>query len=174
MSRGRRSGTAWTPFALRPALRLGRRLAFAKAGRAALIIALIGIPTAGFAAVAVVVQSTQATATERLDHDLGQASAQMRVSGPDLPGMVQDPVQWEFTDSKRNSPVTKSDQDSPVRQRPGTRARRCAVDPGRQHARRAPGAEGSGRADRRRGQRLGPVARRSLARARGFPADHTQ
>lgn len=113
MSRGRRAGTGRTPFALRPALRLGRRLAFAKAGRAALIIALIGIPTAGFAAVAVVVQSTQATATERLDYDLGQASAQMRVSGPDLPGMVQDPVQWEFTDSKRNSPVTKSDEDAP-------------------------------------------------------------
>lgn len=112
MSRGRRAGTGRTPFALRPALRLGRRLAFAKAGRAALIIALIGIPTAGFAAVAVVVQSTQATATERLDYDLGRASAQMRVSGPDLPGMVQDPVQWQFTDSKRNSPVTESDEDS--------------------------------------------------------------
>lgn len=113
MSGGRRAGTGRTPFALRPALRLGRRLAFAKAGRAALIIALIGIPTAGFAAVAVVVQSTQATTAERLDYDLGHASAQMRVSGPDLPGMVQDPVQWEFTDSKRNSPVTESDDDSP-------------------------------------------------------------
>ncbi|MCA5924067.1 ABC transporter permease [Curtobacterium oceanosedimentum] len=113
MSRGRRAGTGRTPFALRPALRLGRRLAFAKTGRAALIVALIGIPTAGFAAVAVVVQSTQATVTERLDYDLGQARAQMRVSGPDLPGMVQDPVQWEFTDSERNSPVTESDEDSP-------------------------------------------------------------
>jgi putative ABC transport system permease protein len=113
VSRGRRAGTGRTPFALRPALRLGRRLAFAKAGRAALIIALIGIPTAGFAAVAVVVQSTQATASEQLDYDLGRASAQMRVSGPDMPGMVQDPVQWEYTDSKRNSPVTKSDEDSP-------------------------------------------------------------
>ncbi|MBF4608181.1 ABC transporter permease [Curtobacterium sp. VKM Ac-1393] len=113
MSRRRRPGAGRTPFALRPALRLGRRLAFAKAGRAALIIALIGIPTAGFAAVAILVQSTQATTTEALDHDLGNAAAQMRVSGPDLPGMRQDPVQWQFTDSKRNSPVTKADEDSP-------------------------------------------------------------
>ncbi|ROS68763.1 ABC-type lipoprotein release transport system permease subunit [Curtobacterium sp. PhB172] len=113
MSRRRRPGTGRTPFALRPALRLGRRLAFAKAGRAALIIALIGIPTAGFAAVAVVVQSTQPTTAESLDYDLGKAAAQMRVSGPDLPGMRQDPVQWQFTDAKRNSPVTKADEDAP-------------------------------------------------------------
>ncbi|MFK4481621.1 FtsX-like permease family protein [Curtobacterium sp. AB7] len=113
MSRRRRPGTGRTPFALRPALRLGRRLAFAKAGRAALIIALIGIPTAGFAAVAVVVQSTQATVTERLDYDLGQASAQMRVSGPDVPGMRQDPVEWQYTDTKRNSPASKADEDTP-------------------------------------------------------------
>ncbi|ROP72547.1 ABC transporter permease [Curtobacterium sp. PhB115] len=113
MSRRRRADAGRTPFALRPALRLGRRLAFAKAGRAALIVALIGIPTAGFAGVAVVVQSTQPTTAESLRYDLGHAAAQMRVSGPDLPGMVQDPVQWQFTDSKRNSPVTKADEDSP-------------------------------------------------------------
>ncbi|WIE64832.1 ABC transporter permease [Curtobacterium sp. MCLR17_036] len=114
--RRRSTGTAQrvrTPFALRPALRLGRRLAFAKAGRAALIVALIGIPTAGFAAVAVVVQSTQPTQAESLAYDLGGAAAQMRVSGPDLPGMRQDPVQWQSTESARNSPVTKADGDAP-------------------------------------------------------------
>lgn len=102
-----------TPFALRPALTLGRRLAFAKLGRAALIVSLIGIPTAGFAAAAVVVQSTQPTQQEQLRYDLGHAAAQMRVSGPDLPGMRQDPVEWQFTDSARNSPVTRADEDSP-------------------------------------------------------------
>lgn len=98
-----------TPFALRPAIRLGRRLAFAKAGRAALIVALIGIPTAGFAAMAVVVQSTQPTAAEQLRYDLGHAAAQMRVSGPDLPGMRQDPVEWQYTESAPGSPASKAD-----------------------------------------------------------------
>ncbi len=98
-----------TPFALRPALRLGRRLAFAKAGRAALIVALIGIPTAGFAAVSVVVQSTQPTQAEALRYDLGHAVAQMQVVGPDLPGMRQDPVQWQYTESAKGSPVAESD-----------------------------------------------------------------
>ncbi|WP_144711633.1 ABC transporter permease [Curtobacterium pusillum] len=100
-----------TPFAIRPALRLGRRLAFAKAGRAALVIALIGIPTAGFAAMSVVVQSTQSTQAERLRYDLGHAAAQMRVSGPDLPGLRQDPVEWQYTEAARNSPASKADGD---------------------------------------------------------------
>lgn len=107
---GARSGRdRRTPFALRPALRLGRRLAFAKAGRAALIVALIGIPTAGFAAVSVVVQSTQPTQAESLRYDLGHAAAQMQVVGPDLPGMRQDPVQWQYTESAKDSPVAESD-----------------------------------------------------------------
>lgn len=100
-----------TPFAIRPALRLGRRLAFAKAGRAALIVALIGIPTAGFAAIAVVVQSTQATTTERLRYDLGHAAAQMTALGPDLPGMRQDPVSWQYTEAAPGSPVAEADGD---------------------------------------------------------------
>lgn len=100
-----------TPFAVRPALRLGRRLAFAKAGRAALVIALIGIPTAGFAAVSVVMQSTQATTAERLRYDLGGAAAQMQVVAPDLPGTRQDPVEWTYTDSDPKSPVATAGED---------------------------------------------------------------
>jgi hypothetical protein len=100
-----------TPFAVRPALRLGRRLAFAKVGRAALIVALIGIPTAGFAAVSVVVQSTRATVAEQLRYDLGHAVGQMRVSGPDLPGMRQDPVDWQYTETDRKSPADRANGD---------------------------------------------------------------
>jgi hypothetical protein len=100
-----------TPFALRPALRLGRRLAFAKVGRAALIVALIGIPTAGFAAVSVVVQSTQPTTTEQLGYDLGHAAAQMRAMGPDLPGMRQDPVAWQYSEAAKGSPASKAEGD---------------------------------------------------------------
>ena len=100
-----------TPFALRPALRLGRRLAFAKVGRAALIVALIGIPTAGFAAVSVVVQSTQPTTTEQLRYDLGHAAAQMRATGPDLPGMRQDPVAWQYSEAAKGSPASKAEGD---------------------------------------------------------------
>lgn len=103
-----------TPFALRPALRLGRRLAFAKVGRAALIVALIGIPTAGFAAVSVVVQSTQPTTAEQLRYDLGHAAAQMRAMGPDLPGMRQDPVQWQYSEPAKDSPAEQAAGDVQV------------------------------------------------------------
>ncbi|WIB77459.1 ABC transporter permease [Curtobacterium sp. MCPF17_002] len=106
-----RSERVRTPFAIRPALRLGRRLAFAKVGRAALIVALIGIPTAGFTAASIVVQSTQPTATEQLRYDLGHAAAQMRVAGPDLPGMRQDPVDWQYTQPDRKSPAAKATGD---------------------------------------------------------------
>ncbi|WP_289471502.1 ABC transporter permease [Curtobacterium subtropicum] len=115
-ARGSRTGgrnRTRTPVALGPALRLGRRLAFAKVGRAVLIVSLIGVPTAGFAAAAVVVQSTMATVQEQLRYDLGHAAAQMRLAGPDLPGMRQDPVEWQLTDSVRDSPVTTADEDSP-------------------------------------------------------------
>lgn len=101
------------PFAVRPALRLGRRLAFARTGRAALIVALIGIPVTGFAAVSVVVQSALPTAAESLRYDLGHAAAQMQVSGPDVPGMRQDPVSWQYTDARAGSPVTDADEDTP-------------------------------------------------------------
>ncbi|UBQ02486.1 hypothetical protein [Curtobacterium sp. TXMA1] len=109
--RGRRRTR--TPVAIGAALRLGRRLAFAKVGRAVLIVSLIGVPTAGFAAGAVVIQSTLPTVQEQLRYDLGHAAAQMRLSGPDVPGMRQDPVQWQLTDSARDSPVTTADEDSP-------------------------------------------------------------
>ena len=103
MTRGRRRSPdraatrARTPFALRTALRMGRRLAFAKIGRAALVVALIGIPTTGFVAVSVLFQSTQATQAESLRYDLGRSAAQMRSAGPDAPGMRQDPVEWQST-----------------------------------------------------------------------------
>lgn len=96
-----------------PALRLGRRLAFAKAGRAALIVSLIGIPTTGFAAAAVVVQSTQATTEETLRYDLGHSAAQMRLAGPDLPGMRQDPVQWQYTQTAPHSPAADATEETP-------------------------------------------------------------
>lgn len=100
-----------TPFALRPALRLGRRLAFAKVGRAVLIVALIGIPVAGFTAAAIVVQSTQPTTAEHLDYELGHAAGQMRAVAPDLPGMRQDPVDWQYTETVEKSPASKADGD---------------------------------------------------------------
>lgn len=93
-------------------MRLGRRLAFAKAGRAALIVALVGIPVAGFAAVSVVVQSTQPTQAESLRYDLGRAAAQMRTAAPDLPGLRQDPVQWQYTETKRHSPAERATSES--------------------------------------------------------------
>ena len=108
MTGHRRTGRTRTPFAIRPALRLGRRLAFAKVGRAALIVALIGVPTAGFAATSVVVQSTQPTQQEQLRYDLGRTAARMQVLGPDLPGMRQDPVEWQYTEAARNSPASKA------------------------------------------------------------------
>ena len=102
-----------TPFPYRTALRTGRRLAFAKAGRAALIVALIAIPTTGFAGVAVLFQSTQATQTESLDHELGRALGQMQVQGPDLPGMRQDPVNWQWTHTDPGSPLASADESAP-------------------------------------------------------------
>ncbi|MEK6311465.1 MAG: FtsX-like permease family protein [Curtobacterium sp.] len=98
---------------LRPALRLGRRLAFAKTGRAALIIALIGLPTMGFAGVSVLFMSTQPTTAEQLRYDLGQAQAQMTTQQPDARGMRQDPVYWTNTQTEENSPAAKADDDTP-------------------------------------------------------------
>ncbi len=98
---------------LRPALRLGRRLAFAKTGRAALIIALIGLPTMGFAGVSVLFMSTQPTTTEQLRYDLGHAQAQMTTQQPDARGMRQDPVYWTNTQTGENSPAAKADDDTP-------------------------------------------------------------
>ncbi|MGU3408471.1 FtsX-like permease family protein [Microbacterium sp. M1A1_1b] len=98
-----------TPFALRSAVRLGRRLAFARIGRAVLVVSLIAVPTTGFAAVAVLVQSRQPTTTERLDHDLGHAAAQMQLAGPDLPGVQQDPVDWQSWVVHPRSAAARSD-----------------------------------------------------------------
>lgn len=98
---------------LRPALRLGRRMAFAKPGRAALIVALIGLPTLGFAGVSVLFASTQPTTAEQLRYDLGHAQAQMTIQQPDARGMRQDPVQWTATDTETNSPAAKADDDTP-------------------------------------------------------------
>ncbi len=98
---------------LRPALRLGRRMAFAKPGRAALIVALIGLPTLGFAGVSVLFASTQPTTAEQLRYDLGHAQAQMTTQQPDARGMRQDPVQWTATDTETNSPAAKADDDTP-------------------------------------------------------------
>lgn len=94
---------------LRPALRMGRRTAFAKLGRAALVVALIGLPTAGFAGVSVVFASTQPTTAETLRYDLGHAAAQMTAQQPDLRGMRQDPVEWTWTDTEPDSPAAKGD-----------------------------------------------------------------
>ncbi|MFS0728700.1 FtsX-like permease family protein [Curtobacterium sp. 1P10AnD] len=98
---------------LRPALRLGRRMAFAKTGRAALIVALIGLPTMGFAGVSVLFTSTQPTTTEQLRYDLGHAQAQMTTQQPDARGMRQDPVHWTNTQTEENSPAAKADDDTP-------------------------------------------------------------
>ncbi len=99
-----------TPFAFRTALRMGRRLAFAKVGRAALVVALIGIPTAGFVGVSVLFQSTEATQTESLQYDLGHAAAQMRAAGPDAVGLRQDPVEWQTTETGPESAAGKAQE----------------------------------------------------------------
>lgn len=95
-------------------MRLGRRLAFAKAGRAALVVALVGIPVAGFAAVSVVVQSTQPTLAESLRYDLGHTAAQMQAIGPDLPGTRQDPVEWQYSTTTPHSPADRAAPGTPV------------------------------------------------------------
>ncbi|WJY01116.1 ABC transporter permease [Curtobacterium sp. 458] len=88
-------------------------MAFAKPGRAALIVALIGLPTLGFAGVSVLFASTQPTTAEQLRYDLGHAQAQMTTQQPDARGMRQDPVQWTATDTETNSPAAKADDDTP-------------------------------------------------------------
>ncbi|WP_439689572.1 FtsX-like permease family protein [Curtobacterium sp. SP.BCp] len=88
-------------------------MAFAKPGRAALIVALIGLPTLGFAGVSVLFASTQPTTAEQLRYDLGHAQAQMTTQQPDARGMRQDPVQWTATDTDTNSPAAKADDDTP-------------------------------------------------------------
>ena len=88
-------------------------MAVAKPGRAALIVALIGLPTLGFAGVSVLFASTQPTTAEQLRYDLGHAQAQMTTQQPDARGMRQDPVQWTATDTETNSPAAKADDDTP-------------------------------------------------------------
>jgi len=96
-----------TPFALRPALLLARRLAFARVGRAVLVAALIGVPIAGVAAGAVLVASTTPTTAERLDLELGRSAALLEQNGPDLVGMRQDPVERFQTETAKGSPLER-------------------------------------------------------------------
>jgi putative ABC transport system permease protein len=96
-----------SPLALRPALLLARRLAFARVGRAVLVATLIGVPIAGLAGGAVLVASTTASTSEQLDVTLGRSAAMLESSGPDLPGMHQDPVDRYRTDTRPDSPLAR-------------------------------------------------------------------
>ncbi|MDN4649541.1 FtsX-like permease family protein [Curtobacterium sp. PsM8] len=96
-----------TPFAVRPALLLARRLAFARPGRAVLVAALIGLPIAGLAAGGVLIASTTPSTQDRLDVELGQSAAMLEANGPDLAGMRQDPVDRYTSTIAKKSPLQR-------------------------------------------------------------------
>jgi putative ABC transport system permease protein len=102
-----------SPFAIRPALLLARRLAFARTGRAVLVASLIGLPIAGLAAGAVLVSSTTQTTEDRLTVELGRSAALLESNGPDLVGMRQDPVDRYTAETRRGSPLQRY-QDDPA------------------------------------------------------------
>jgi ABC-type lipoprotein release transport system permease subunit len=64
--------------------------------------------------VSVLFQSTEATQAESLRYDLGHAAAQLQVLGPDVPGMRQDPVEWQRTETRTGSPASEADGDDPL------------------------------------------------------------
>ncbi|GAA1493027.1 FtsX-like permease family protein [Curtobacterium herbarum] len=96
-----------TPFAVRPALLLARRLAFARPGRAVLVAALIGLPIAGLAAGGVLVASTSPSTQDRLSVELGRSAAMLEANGPDLAGMRQDPVDRYTSTIRKHSPLDR-------------------------------------------------------------------
>jgi putative ABC transport system permease protein len=96
-----------SPFALRPALLLARRLAFARTGRAVLVAALIGLPIAGLAAGGVLIASTTQSTEDRLTVELGQSAAMLEANGPDLAGMRQDPVDRYTSTIAKKSPLQR-------------------------------------------------------------------
>ncbi|WIB26435.1 ABC transporter permease [Curtobacterium sp. MCSS17_015] len=102
-----------SPFAVRPALLLARRLAFARTGRAVLVASLIGLPIAGLAAGSVLIASTTQSTEERLNVELGRSAALLESNGPDLIGMRQDPVDRYTAETRRGSPLQRY-QDDPT------------------------------------------------------------
>ncbi|NII41471.1 putative membrane protein YeaQ/YmgE (transglycosylase-associated protein family) [Curtobacterium flaccumfaciens] len=96
-----------TPFAVRPALLLARRLAFARPGRAVLVAALIGLPIAGLAAGGVLIASSTQSTEDRLAVELGQSAAMLEANGPDIAGMRQDPVDRYTSTIDEKSPLQR-------------------------------------------------------------------
>jgi putative ABC transport system permease protein len=96
-----------TPFAVRPALLLARRLAFARPGRAVLVAALIGLPIAGLSAGGVLIASSTPSTEDRLNVELGQSAAMLEANGPDLAGMRQDPVDRYTSTIDKKSPLQR-------------------------------------------------------------------
>ncbi|PZF69016.1 hypothetical protein DEJ33_01225 [Curtobacterium sp. MCPF17_047] len=96
-----------SPFAVRPALLLARRLAFARPGRAVLVAALIGLPIAGLAAGGVLIASSTQSTEDRLTVELGQSAAMLEANGPDIAGMRQDPVDRYTSTIAKKSPLQR-------------------------------------------------------------------
>ncbi|PYY51756.1 ABC transporter permease [Curtobacterium sp. MCBD17_023] len=110
-----------SPFALRPALLLARRLAFARTGRAVLVASLIGLPIAGLAAGSVLIASTTQSTEDELTVELGRSAALLESNGPDLVGMRQDPVDRYAAVTRPGTPLqrwqddpTSTDADTPA------------------------------------------------------------
>ena len=72
------------------ALRIARRSSARSPGRSALIVALVALPVAGMAAIALIIPSTVATTAEHLAVTLGHTQAQIQLSMPGR-SIQQDP-----------------------------------------------------------------------------------
>lgn len=98
--------------AFRVAVRMARRDIRRHRGRSLLIILLIMLPVGGMTGAATLVQSTQETAAERVQYQLGTAQARFRPMPMSNGLMVQDPVEeLQITTSNwdRNPDFTPSD-----------------------------------------------------------------
>lgn len=94
------------------ALRIGRRDIRRHQGRSLLIILLIMLPVAGMTGAATLIQSTQETAAERVQYQLGATQARFRPMPMANGKMVQEPVEEQrivTSDWDNNPDFTPSD-----------------------------------------------------------------
>jgi putative ABC transport system permease protein len=103
-----------TRFPFRPAARLAWRLSFARLGRAALVVALIGVPITGLSAASVTIASRQATTADSLRATLGQSQSALQVYGIDAPGLRQSPTDWTTTSLGQGTPADYSSASDPA------------------------------------------------------------
>jgi putative ABC transport system permease protein len=77
-------------------MRIARRTSVRSLGHSALIAAMIALPIAGLAAVALVASSMQMTAGEQITTELGNTQARFQVVSPPDPLLVQSPTNEEW------------------------------------------------------------------------------